>query len=344
MNKATITVHIQQRHRAKTLPPEHQEPVSLDSIESFVQKTNLSLTPIPIWNETHTQESSHLDEWSAWMSDHAEVHRTVHVADSRSMKFPWIRIITSVGGAVITGILMGICILQLIQYKESASPHIGTEHRVAQPASTHPVDLDQKSFMFIQSGVFTSLDSAKLAQSQLHQLGLSSYIVQGEQQTVYVGFAVHKSDASELITRFREKNLDVFVKQIDIPAFSSHMTRVEQGESWGTFLQQTDVLIRKLHDYTLERLAQKDGASINPLAVTMIADEHHRWVDLMQPLMQVSSESIQFELQSMTDAMRQSVTSVQSYQEQPVTNLLWETQSHVMKMIFSQKRLLEMIS
>jgi stage II sporulation protein B len=178
----------------------------------------------------------------------------------RSSNPPWLRIIASVSGAVVTGVAFGFFVLSMFTDR-NASNHVAAPGTTAvqtapanggkdaqqqgnaaagadkaaagqTPAADKPavsaagagslitVNLPGKTYSFLQNGVFSTQQSAEAAQAELKKKGFAAAADLGEKTVVYAGFALTREDAVTLSRQFRSSKLDVYVKPVEVPAVS----------------------------------------------------------------------------------------------------------------------------
>lgn len=154
------------------------------------------------------------DEWSSWTHKGPYVEPEVGARYAKSSGAPWIRIATSVAGAVVTGVAFGFVLSMFspsdrtptdlatgkntiavpsanVAAVPSKAPggatKTGTDQAASVPATAvavTPVQIPAKSYTFLQNGVFSSLQGAQAIQDTLKKKGLASALDSSDKLTV----------------------------------------------------------------------------------------------------------------------------------------------------------------
>jgi stage II sporulation protein B len=197
-----------------------------ERVERIIRETQISReqqnSPIPTTvirqeREPEPAPADNREEWSSWTSKDPYRDPGTGTRYTKSTGAPWIRIATSVAGAVVTGIAFGFFVLSMFSSDRDTSTSIATSNPtkitvpspntqsaasttktqtgtgdVALPATTAAVTAVQipaKSYTFLQNGVFSSLQGAQAVQDSLNKKGLASAMDNSDKLTVFVGFA-----------------------------------------------------------------------------------------------------------------------------------------------------------
>ena len=170
---------------------------------------------------------------------------------AKSSGTPWIRIATSVAGAVVTGIAFGFFVLSMFSSDRDTKDTVSIKNTITVPSSNiqaaapskaptgatktttdqapaipaaasavTAVQIPAKSYTFLQNGVFSTLQGAQAIQENLKKKGLATALDTTDKLTVFVGFAKNRDDALALREQLQttDKTIEVYMKNVDIPA------------------------------------------------------------------------------------------------------------------------------
>lgn len=179
----------------------------------------------------------------------------------RKSRTPWMKMIASVSGAIMTGLLLGWFVLSLFSGEEQNPPdqvipaqdgmgiHVGGD---ASQSETNPAtDSDQQSgpiadvgedklssvtldeeghlllelpamsYTVLQHGVFSTPEAAQAAVKQLQDKGFSGVIEKQDDYYVYAGLATNRDDVLVLKHMMDQAGLESYIKEYTLPAVGS---------------------------------------------------------------------------------------------------------------------------
>jgi stage II sporulation protein B len=326
--------------------------------------------------------SGNPDDWTTWTTKGPWVEPETGARYAKSSGAPWIRIATSVAGAVITGIAFGFFVLSMFSTDRNqgetsgkstvtvASPNVQTsvpskattgsgvtvtdapkpaaDQNPAIPssiASVTPVQLPAKTYAFLQNGVFSTLQSAQAAQDSLKKKGLASALDGSEKLIVFVGFAQTRDEALALSQQLQvqDKSLEVYIKNVDIPAASGIRWSGKKPEAVGSFISEGDKLVRTMSGVTVVHLAETKPTALADNALQAIRSSHQSLTALSTSINEGLGDDVKPLVQKMTTALNSAVQSLEEYKKAPSTAMLWQAQSSMMQYIIAQKELLKKV-
>ncbi|MBD0381682.1 SPOR domain-containing protein [Paenibacillus sedimenti] len=333
-------------------------------------------------NPPHADE--YRDDWTTWTNNKRPwVEPGTGARYAKSSGAPWIRIATSVAGAVITGIAFGFFVLSMFSTEhepgetagkttvsvpspnvQSSAPDksvpanagavIQDPSKAADPASAIPssaagvtqIQIPAKTYAFLQNGVFSSLQSAQAAQDSLKKKGLASALDGSEKPTVFVGFASTRDDALALSQQLQvqDKALEVYVKNVDIPAAANIRWNGTKPEAVGSFVVEGDKLVKTISGLTVVHLAETKPIALADSSLQAIRTSHQSLTTLSASVNEGIGEDVKPLVQKMTTALNSAVQSMEEYKKSPSTAMLWQAQTSMMQYIIAQKELLKKIS
>ncbi|UKS27718.1 hypothetical protein LOZ80_01840 [Paenibacillus sp. HWE-109] len=319
------------------------------------------------------------DEWSSWTPKGPYVEPETGARYAKSSGTPWIRIATSVAGAVVTGIAFGFFVLSMFSSdpKSGDSPAVKNTVAVSSPKAqavvpskaptgatkvtpdqgtaiaatanagvVTAVQIPAKSYTFLQNGVFSSLQGAQATQDTLKKKGLASALDTMDKLTVFVGFAKTKDDALTLRGEVQsaDKSIEVYMKSLEIPAATGIRWGGQKPEAVPAFLAEGDKLLNTMTGLTLVHLAETKPGALADASVQTIHASHQQLTTLSTSLNEGLADDSKAIVQKMVSAMNSAVQSMDEYKKTPSAAMLWQTQSSMMQYIIAQKELLKKIS
>jgi stage II sporulation protein B len=314
--------------------------------------------------------------WSSWMRNEARPDPMLGARYVKSSATPWFRIATSVAAAVITGIAFGLFVLSMftssdkdlpadslsndsqasqtnVQTQKDTTPSVKVttnEGKADQSAAgaagtsgtanSAVVKIAAKSYSFLQNGVFSSVQSAQAAQAELKKKGFASSLQQGDKSTVFIGFALNRDDALSISQQLQEHQLEVFIKNMDLPDVSTIRWNGSKPESLAPYIAQGDKLIQMLSGLTLVHLAETKQTALDDSSLQAMRSAHQTWTTLAAALNDGADKEIKPLVEQMNTALNSSIQSMEEYKKNPSPAMLWQTQSSMMQYILTQKKLL----
>jgi len=275
----------------------------------------------------------------------------------------WFRFIASVIGAIATGVMFGLFIMQLftnLTLNNEAPPVTDVQVQtdapsVSLPGADHVQDLDadaratvvslpQNTVYMLQFGVFTSAEGAYAAIDQLQEAGIASAYEAGERHVVYAGLTPDRNSALLLSNQLAGMKLETYVKPYERPAVQSltwgeaDASRIEAYFSAGAELAKTVSLL------TLVHLEETELTNIEDATIQALASSHQQWTMIASELAKEVPEQAQEVFQRMNNSLTTAVESLFEYKKNPAVSYLWQAQSAVMNYVIQEKSLLSELS
>ncbi|MDU0203509.1 SPOR domain-containing protein [Paenibacillus sp. MAH-36] len=317
------------------------------------------------------------DEWSSWTHKGPYIEPEVGARYAKSNGAPWIRIATSVAGAVVTGVAFGFFVLSMFSPTDRAATDTapgkttiavpsanvaavpskapggatktGTDQAAGLPVTAGavtPVQIPAKSYTFLQNGVFSSIQGAQAIQDTLKKKGLASALDSSDKLTVFVGFANNKDDATALRQQVQtvDKTIEVYIKSLDIPAVTGIRWSGQKPDSVPAFLTEANKLVNTINELALIHLAETKPSALSDSSLQTIHTSHQSLTTLSTALNEGLSDDAKPIVQKMTSSLNSAVQSMDEYKKSPSTAMLWQAQTSMMQYILAQKDLLKKIS
>jgi stage II sporulation protein B len=285
---------------------------------------------------------------------------------------PWFKIITSAGGAIITGILFGAFVLSLFAGNENLLDAVSPtpsaeqtteaagetpeaiEEKIMQntenmgvtsgPAGLIQVDIPGKSYFVLQNGMFSDTDGVEQAIETLQSSGFAGVSEQRENYYVYAGISNSRDDALSLSHHLQENGLETYIKTLEIPAVNSIHWAGETSDDFESYIAEGDRLVEILGNLSALHLSKSEAASLDNAAVETLKSTHQNWTQLNASISKGLPEDSLAGHQSMITAMNTALLSMEEYQKNPSHSYLWQAQKSVMQYVITEKQLLASLS
>lgn len=267
----------------------------------------------------------------------------------------WYKVLASVVGAVATGALFGYMLLALFTVDQGGSNDTAEIAPVTdkqdstdggqsngdlsgkpagQPGSTAAnavaVNIPSKTYYMLQYGLFSSKEGLDEAVAGLAGKGLAAAPLASEDgYRVFAGVAGERSDA--LMLDHTLGDLELYVKQVDLPAVSS-FSFAGQASAVENFFRQTGGLIGKLEKLTVAGLVQSAGEQDD------WRETHQSWTEVSS-LMEsgVVDAAGKTWLHKLQQAINTAAVAAGEYEKKNSAAHLWSIQTALMEAIFVQK-------
>ncbi|MBP3961411.1 SPOR domain-containing protein [Paenibacillus lignilyticus] len=192
------------------------------------------------------------------------------------------------------------------------------------------VNIPESSYYMLQYGVFSNQEGLNAAVDELAAKGLAAApLTTQEDYRVYVGMSSDRDEAQmlgHLLT-----NMEVYVKQIDLPAVTSIAFKGDAA-AVEDFFEQTNGLIASLDRLTVERLSgtTNDAGDWKEL--------HRQWITSANALAAGLTDKVnKSSLQKLTQLINTAAVAAEEYTKKPSDAYLWSMQASLMKAVFAEK-------
>lgn len=259
---------------------------------------------------------------------------------------PW-KVIGTITGAVVTGALFGFVILSFFKDGSGGSnvpAKPGTENVAessGEPVKAAPVavSVQGRSYYVLQYGLFSTKEGAEQAKKELEQYGLAAGSDPDEEYRVYAGISTDREQAKLLSSQLKDKGMDLYVKEITLPAISE-LKFAGDANTAGRYFETSSELASKLSTLSAALLSQEKPGALNASEQAAVTDIHSRWTEAMKSFQTgLSREDEQLGAQ-IEQTMNSAVSALTEYNRNASKALLWEIQSRMMQYVMQQKELI----
>jgi stage II sporulation protein B len=274
---------------------------------------------------------------------------------------PWGKIIMSISGAIITGVVFGMFVLSL--FTDDGTPSEGTKSGqtdnnsaivtetsnhdpssldtlIPQEEGTVSVDIPSQSFFILQNGVFSSKEGAEAAQQDLVSKGFAAVSEITDSYYVYAGISTSRDDALMISYQLQQQELETYIKTYSIPAIRQIYWQDEETADIENYFLQGNQLARMISNISVIQLQQPSAASIESTSMNSLVEAHQSWNNLSSKVYEGIPEEHKSKMDKVNNAMNTTMISLDAYRKNPSFSYLWQTQTALMEYIVLQKNLL----
>jgi stage II sporulation protein B len=280
----------------------------------------------------------------------------------------WFSITTSITGAILTGILLGMFVLSM--FNGEANPLPDSESPTAtddglsavlnsaeqllddtnkEDATNNVMNeiptlieavIPEQAYYLIQNGVFSSLEGANVAVQLLKDEGLSGAVSQGDQFNVFAGAAATHEDALLLSHNLQNNNLEVFVKTFTIPAVEQMVWAGKNGDQIQGYVEEGRSLVKSILKITSLAL-NKANSPVSDSEKKLTQQQHKLWTDAANKLATDASDETKALVEQMNKSLNSAILTMEQYNKNPSDVYLWQAQAAVAEHIIAQKQFIE---
>ena len=308
-------------------------------------------------------EEGGADEWESGPIIDERLLAREAPSSSRPGGYSWFGAVASIAGAIATGVLFGLFVMQLFtnlmlnsevppvtdRHEQTDAPPVslpGDDTAVGPDveARATAVSLPSNTVYMLQYGVFSSADGAYAAIDQLQKAGIASAYEAGERHIVYAGLTPDRNSALLLSNQLAGMNLETYVKTYERPAVQSLRWGKADGSRIEAYFSAGAELARTVSLLTLVHLEEKELTNFEDATIQALAASHQEWKMLAGELAKEVPEQAQEVYQRMNNALTTAAESLFAYRKNPAVSYLWQAQSAVMNYVIQEKSLLRELS
>lgn len=321
-------------------------------------------------------ETGYYQDWSRDRFGPEIVEEKVRTRYVKRSNAPWLKIITSVSGAVVTGLLFGLFVLSMFhpasdptadnaskdvlrsaasgqtgevsagngQSSASSAAAVQKEASGSVTAGMLQVDIPAQTFFMLQNGVFSGLQGAQNAQDELRKKGLAAVSDSSGPYVVYAGMTRDRNDALVLSQMVQENDLEIFIKPYKIPGTKGLRWEGADAQTIGFYFSQAQKLLGIIGDLSLLHLEESNPTAIDAVNLDNLKKEHQSWTDAVTTLNSSVSDAVRADFDQMSNAMNTAVISMEEYNKNPSKAHLWQAQTSIMEFAVTEKRMLTELS
>ncbi|MCM3785802.1 SPOR domain-containing protein [Neobacillus mesonae] len=309
-------------------------------------------------NKEHQIDSyEELDMQEMLYSDRASDNYTLYHRPRNGWK-----LFGSIIAAVVTGVMFGVVAMSMVNTEQSpssspaavpAASDITSSQAVTESGAaaasggvsaglSTAVEIPAVTYFMLQYGVFSNKDGAEQAKSELTTAGIAAGSDPLDELRVYAGVSKDRGDARQISNQLKAEGVELYVREISLPAVSSIQYTGEQ-EAVSEFFNNSREITEILTSISIEQLGQTEQTAVPADKMTSITDVHQRWTSSVAAVrsgLPADSEAVELAMEA---AMNTAVAAIAEYNKNPSKEHMWNVQSQVMGYILLEKQLLEII-
>ncbi|MCZ8513342.1 hypothetical protein O9H85_13075 [Paenibacillus filicis] len=209
---------------------------------------------------------------------------------------------------------------------------------------TAAVNVQPKSYTFLQGGVFSTAQSAEAAQADFRKKGFAAAGDGGDKNPVYVGMAVSRDDAQALSQQYKQKKIDVLLKTFDVPGASKIRWNGKSADVFTSYISQGEKLLQLISVQTTQHLNEVKPTGLDDKAFQTIKSSHQAWSSSASAVSDGLGEAGKASLPKMNSALGTALVSLEEYKKNPSVSYLWQAQTALMQYLVAEKDLLKTAS
>lgn len=275
-----------------------------------------------------------------------------------------LKLMTSIAGAVVTGVAFGFFVLNMFsgggaEGGQTVSP--GSQTITAQGAnsgapvnvnaesggqSAAPVTAGQgqaavsiphKSYKLMQGGVFSTEQSALTAQADFHKLGMAAVWDASVRYPVYIGMTLNQDEAAALKQHLQQQQIDVMVKNAEVPALAVVKWNGESAEVLETYMAEGTRLVQLMTALTLKHVMEEVPTSLDERTLQAVKTSHQAWLASASAVAEGLGGAGKEAQPQMNSALNTAVRSLEEYKKNPSTSFMWQAQTALMQYVLAEQ-------
>ncbi|HEX7056240.1 MAG TPA: SPOR domain-containing protein [Bacilli bacterium] len=287
----------------------------------------------------------------------------VPVASARGRGTSLLKVMTTVSGAVVTGLFIGMFILALFGDKAGLFPETPTSQTSAPAEGSFPeqstgapaasaadsppagdpndsaadwleVDIPAQTYFMLQNGIFTTAQGAQTAEKQLAANGFAAYTQHTDKYYVFAGVTATKDDALDLRKHMEEKKLEAYIKTIDLPQISKVHWTGSRASALDDFFLSARNLARSISGLTA--LYLEESRPLTDEAAKQLERDFQTWSAAAAKLAGTVPRDAEQAYAEIGKAVNTAAVAMDAYRKKPEAAYLREAQSALLQYILAE--------
>ena len=267
----------------------------------------------------------------------------------------WWKLSGSIAGAVMTGILFGAVVLSIFNQDITMPVPTGGVPSQSDPATpvssstpnsnpsliTIPpvgIKLPDKTYYFLQYGVFSTAQGVKLAQEELRRSGIAAARDTIDEKRVYAGVSSQREQAKLLGNELKAQGVNLIIHEVVFPQtavipFQGEAATLEK------YVEQSETLVDLLSTASADRLQQAKAKAQDQAEMKTMQKAHQEWITAAAGIQGKLANQQLEAVTAMEKSMYNAVEAMNEFNKKGAKTLLWEVQNELMKFIMAQQQL-----
>jgi stage II sporulation protein B len=268
----------------------------------------------------------------------------------------WWKLSGSIAGAVMTGVLFGAVVLAVFNQDITMPVPTGGVPSQSDPttsvSSTTPnpnesstsippvgIKLPDKTYYFLQYGVFSTAQGVQLAQEELRASGIAAARDTVDEKRVYAGVSSEREQAKLLGNELKTKGVNLIIHEVVFPRAA---VVPFQGEAalLENYVESSVAIVDLLSTASADRLQQAKAKALDEAELKALQKAHQEWIASATGI-QGKLAGKQLEAVTVMDkSIHSAVEAMSEFNKKGAKPLLWEVQNELMKFILAEQHML----
>lgn len=207
------------------------------------------------------------------------------------------------------------------------------------------IQLPERSFSFLQIGVFSTLQGAETIMQELGSIGLAAVMEPvGANYAVFAGVATHRDHALLLSSRMDSSIPEVYAKAVTLPQIGTANWIGTNPEALANYLKSGNDMLQQLIQLSIVHINEAKPSLPDQADLLAIKLEHKAWTTYSSTIGSGASDIIKPTVQKMNTALNTAMVSLEEYTKSPSVPYLWQIQSSIMQYIVAEKQFISVIN
>lgn len=309
-------------------------------------------------NERVTYQPIDTSNWGDPFVDHIDLGGGIYPVEAppRKRTTNWWKLSGSIAGAVMTGVLFGAVVLAVFNQDISMPVPTGGVPSQSDPSTQVPVTssnanesstslppvgikLPDKTYYFLQYGVFSTAQGVQLAQEELRASGIAAARDTVDEKRVYAGVSSEREQAKLLGNELKTKGVNLIIHEV---AFPRAPVVPFQGEAatLENYVEHSVAIVDLLSTASADRLQQAEAKAQDEAEMKELQKAHQEWIKAATGI-QDKLAGKQLEAVTVMDkSIHSAVEAMSEFNKKGAKTLLWEVQNELMKFILAEQHML----
>lgn len=268
----------------------------------------------------------------------------------------WWKLSGSIAGAVMTGVLFGAVVLAVFNQDIAMPVPTGGVPSQTDPAtsvsSTAPnssessvslppvgIKLPNKTYYFLQYGVFSTAQGVQLAQEELRASGIAAARDTVDEKRVYAGVSSEREQAKLLGNELKAKGVNLIIHEVGFPK-AAVVPFQGEAATLENYFKSSVAIVDLLSTASADRLQQAEAKALNEAEMKALQAAHQEWMDAATGI-QGKLAGKQLEAITVMDkSIHSAIEAISEFNKKGAKTLLWEVQNELMKFILAEQHMI----
>lgn len=309
-------------------------------------------------NERVTYQPIDTSNWGDPFVDHVDLGGGIYPVETPPSKRTtnWWKLSGSIAGAVMTGVLFGAVVLAIFNQEITMPVPTGGVPSQSDPAtsvsSTTPsskesstsippvgIKLPDKTYYFLQYGVFSTAQGVQLAQEELRASGIAAARDTVDEKRVYAGVSSEREQAKLLGNELKAQGVNLIIHEVGFPRAA---VVPFQGEAaiLENYIKSSVAIVDLLSTASADRLQQAEAKALDEAEMKALQTAHQEWINAATGI-QGKLAGKQLEAVTVMDkSIHSAVEAISEFNKKGAKTLLWEVQNELMKFILAEQHMI----